>query len=343
MTKWTKCKGIGLYRYNPTGQYFGAIRYGGKLHRKKLWATDYAVAKRKLADFKRDLERTDARLSNTSLDEILKKYERAIAALSPKSQRDRRSIIGKIRREWYGVSTLPLRTIKPSTAEVWLSQHYGRLSPAAYNAALSVLRNVFDMAVRDRVIADSPVAHLNYKKRGTPIRLTPTVDDFKNIVADIRSQRFSPDAEQSADFIEALGLLGMGQAEASALTRSDVDLDAGRIIVLRRKTSAGFAIPIYPQARPLIEKLCNGKKHDERLFKMSDARKSLANACIRLGLPSFTQRSLRRLFVTTAIERGVDVKVISQWQGHRDGGKLILNTYSHVRRPHSDRMAALMS
>jgi hypothetical protein len=48
------------------------------------------------------------------------------------------------------------------------------------------------------------------------------------------------------------------------------------------------------------------------------------------------------MFITRAIERGVDVKVIAQWQGHRDGGKLILDTYSHVRQPHSERMAALM-
>jgi hypothetical protein len=49
------------------------------------------------------------------------------------------------------------------------------------------------------------------------------------------------------------------------------------------------------------------------------------------------------MFVTRAIERGVDVKVISEWQGHRDGGKLILETYSHVNPAHSRRMAKLMA
>jgi len=69
----------------------------------------------------------------------------------------------------------------------------------------------------------------------------------------------------------------------------------------------------------------------------------LANACKRLEFPAFSQRSLRRMFITRAIERGADVKVIAQWQGHRDGGKLILDTYSHVRPEHSDRMAALLT
>ena len=49
------------------------------------------------------------------------------------------------------------------------------------------------------------------------------------------------------------------------------------------------------------------------------------------------------MFITRAIERGVDVKVISEWQGHKDGGKLILDTYSHVNPVHSQRMAQLMT
>jgi hypothetical protein len=39
----------------------------------------------------------------------------------------------------------------------------------------------------------------------------------------------------------------------------------------------------------------------------------------------------------------LDVKVIASWQGHRDGGKLILDTYSHVNPVHSNRMAQLMT
>ena len=95
--------------------------------------------------------------------------------------------------------------------------------------------------------------------------------------------------------------------------------------------------------RALLERLCEGKAHDARVFKISDAKKALTGACRRLGYPPFSQRSLRRMFITRAIERGVDVKVIAEWQGHRDGGKLILDTYSHVNRVHSQRMAQLMT
>jgi integrase len=88
--------------------------------------------------------------------------------------------------------------------------------------------------------------------------------------------------------------------------------------------------------------LGEGKAHDARVFKISDAKKALTGACRRLGYPRFSQRSLRRMFITCAIDRGVDVKVIAEWQGHKDGGKLILGTYSHVNRAHSQRTAQLM-
>jgi len=49
------------------------------------------------------------------------------------------------------------------------------------------------------------------------------------------------------------------------------------------------------------------------------------------------------MFITRCIEKGIDVKVIAKWQGHADGGKLILSTYSHVRAQHDERMAALLT
>jgi len=49
------------------------------------------------------------------------------------------------------------------------------------------------------------------------------------------------------------------------------------------------------------------------------------------------------MFIPRAIEKGIDVKVIAEWQGHRDGGKLILDTSSHVNWEHSQRMAQLMN
>lgn len=119
------------------------------------------------------------------------------------------------------------------------------------------------------------------------------------------------------------------------------------MISFRHKTLQGFAVPIYPQLQPLLRRLrderLKGSLNAEKVFRIKDAKKALAGACKRLNMPKYTQRSLRRMFISRAIELGVDVKVIAEWQAHRDGGKLILDTYSHVSPKHSARMAKLMT
>ena len=340
---WTRIKRKpGLYRYIPSGQYFARVRKGGKLYRQKLGTDDLAYAKRKLDDYKRDLERTDHTKGNTSFAKVLDDYAATLTG-APSTLRDKKATILTIKTIFEGCASQPLRNLAPSKIEAFLADRYGRLSASAYNSALALVRSALALAVRDRIIVENPVAHLKYRKRDTPVRLTPTFEQFQEIVASVRAQPFNADAQASGDFLEMMGLLGLGQAELAALGRSDVDLAAGRIFVKRRKTGVGFHIPIFPQARDLIERLCQGKRHDERLFKLDDARKALASACRRLGYAPFSSRSLRRMFITRAIERGVDVKVIAQWQGHKDGGKLILDTYSHVNPVHSNRMAALMT
>lgn len=350
---WTRIKREhGLYRYNPSGQYFARVRFKGKLYRKKLNAGDLGVAKRKLRDFKNDLERTDATKGNTSLAKVLDDYAATLTGAETTLE-NKRAIVAKLKQTWFGIDSLPLRTVKPSQVSAWLSKHYGDKSASSYNQALTVIRDALNIAVADKIITESPAAGLRYRKPAKPIRMTPTSEQFAAIVESTRNQRFSADAGESGDFVEFLGLSGLGQIEASSLTRADVDLDAGRIIAYRHKTDVGFVIPIYPQLRPLVEALCKGKKPHERLFTVGGARKAIANACKRLGfvrelpdgrlLAQFTSRSFRRMFITRCLERGIDVQTVSRWQGHRDGGKLILSTYGHVTAVHSQRMAQLVT
>ena len=350
---WTRIKREhGLYRYNPSGQYFARVRFKGKLYRKKLKAGDLAVAKRKLREFKNDLERTDATKGNTSFAKVLDDYAATLTGAETTLE-NKRAIVTKLKKKFFGVDSLPLRTVKPSDVSKWLTENYGGKSASSYNQALTVCRDALDLAVADKIIVESPAKGLKYRKPAKPIRTTPTEQQFRAIVESVRNQRFNADAGDSGDFIEFLGSAGLGRAEASSLTRADVDLDSGRFICHRRKTDTGFVVPIFPQLRPLMEKLCKDKKPHERLFTVYGARKAIANACKRLGfvrefpderlVAQFTHRSLRRMFITRCLERGIDVQTVSRWQGHRDGGKLILSTYAHINRPHSERMAALMT
>jgi len=62
---------LGFNRYEPSGMYFARLRFRSTLVRRKLDTTDFAIAKRKLSDFRRDLERTDATKGNMSFAAVL--------------------------------------------------------------------------------------------------------------------------------------------------------------------------------------------------------------------------------------------------------------------------------
>jgi integrase len=333
--------GESLYRYSSNRVYYARVKVGGKEIKRSLRTTDPTLARRNLAALKNELRQTDRSQGRVTLAELADRYLKTVQHQKPKTVQRKTFIVSKIKQDWQGGALTQITRIKSSDVDLWLSRY--RFGSASRNLFISCIKEIFALAMRDRIIVTSPAAHLRYAKRGKPIRPTPTYEEFKAIVADVRAQPFNADAEDSADFLEFLGLAGLGQAEAGSLSRADINFDADQLITFRHKTSRGFAVPIFPQLRPLLERLCEGKANGDHVFKVRNAKKALAGACRRLGLPAFSQRSLRRMFITRAIELGVDVKVIAQWQGHRDGGKLILDTYSHVNPVHSKRMAQLMA
>jgi len=227
----------------------------------------------------------------------------------------------------------------------FMANYNGRHS-SMYNQVLSLLRDIFGYAVKSKMIDRSPVEETYQKRTRKNKRLTPSWDEFERIVAHVRSQKYADTAKASADLIEFMGSAGLGQAECAGLKWGHINFTSGLIVLIRKKTGEEFTIPIYPQVRALIERL-NLERGEESgasdlVFGVKDAKKALASACRALGLPAYSARSFRRMFVTRCLELGVNVKVIASWQGHGDGGKLILQEYSHVRTPHEADMAALL-
>jgi hypothetical protein len=49
------------------------------------------------------------------------------------------------------------------------------------------------------------------------------------------------------------------------------------------------------------------------------------------------------MFITRALELGIDPQTIAEWQGHQDGGQLILKVYGRVSQEHTRRMASRMT
>jgi integrase len=329
-----------LYRYS-NGAYYARFQSRGKEVWRSLKTIDHKYARRLLKAEQDKFERIDAGSAKLSLSALCKDYLDSIRNLKASTRVPKERTIRRIKARWPGGASMRVSDITDEPDRFLAKFAFGA---SGRNAFVTVLRELFALAVRKKCIATSPVAHIQYKKRPHPIRLTPSFEEFQAIVADIRAQAFAPDAEASGDFVEFIGLCGVGQAEAANVRRQDVDLKAGILRLFRAKTSQRFDVPIYPLLRPLLERLCADLHPRDKVFAIKNAKKSIAGACKRLGLPHYTQRSFRRMFIRRAIELGVDVKTIASWQGHRDGGKLILDTYgSEISRPHSHRMAQLLT
>jgi len=331
-----------LYRYSTSGTYFARVRISSKqVLKRSLETTDRAIAKRKLAAFKDEQRQIDRSQGKLTLVELCDRYLKTVQHQKPATIERKTLIVARIKRDWPTGSLTQIAKIKPSDVDLWLARY--KFGPVSRNLHRACVKAIFDMAVDDKIIPYSPAAKLKKVKVDKPIRKTPTFDEFKTIVESIRSQKFSADATDSADFVEFIGLAGLGQAEAAALTWRDVSWKREQIVTFRYKTKSGFAIPLYPQLRPLLARLYQQRMSDDApVFRVKDAKKAIAAACRRLNLPAYSHRAFRRMFVIRALELGVDVKVIAEWQGHKDGGKLILSTYSHVRPIHSQRMAQLL-
>jgi integrase len=332
-----------LYRNPSSGTYFARVKLRGKEIKQTLETKHLPTARRKLKDFKRDIERLDLAAGHITLKELTEKFEQTIQHFARDTISNKARVLHRVRETWPGGAERLIGKIKPSEAAEFLSRYHG---VAGHNQALETIRAMFAMAEADGMIARSPVGGMKQRRREKPIRLTPSLKEFRAIVASIRAQKYADTAEESADFIEFMGLAGLGQAEAAALTWANVNFERGQLLTFRQKTRTGFFVPIFPQLRPLLEKRlaqAGNPSPESKVFRVLDAKKAVAGACQRLKFPNYSSRAFRRMFITTAIERGVDVKVIAQWQGHHDGGKLILDTYSHVRPAHSERMAALMT
>jgi integrase len=342
-----------LYRHSVHGTYYGIMTIGGKLKKKALCAfegqaptTDRATANRLLREWEEKLTRLDATAGDMRLEALLTKFREVRAGKAANTVATEASIISRFESEFGLTMDTMVSRVKPSDVESWLAKVGDGLRHSSYNRFRQFVRQLFQLAVDDRVVAQSPfIEHRNKaKKKQKVIRNIPTAGEFEKIIAEIRQPAWEQvkgkrggqrpmSFTESADFAEFLGRAGLGQAEARALKWGDVDFDKRRLRIVRKKTGEYFEVPIYADLMPLLTRMkeeAGAVRKDAEVFVIKDVKRALTNACKRLKLPHFTERNLRAMKIRELYEAGVDTKTIAKWQGHKDGGKLIMEIYTEV-------------
>ena len=286
--------------------YYALVKHEGKQKRASLQTTDKTVAKRKLAYYQRDLRKVDPSSGRLTLRELCARYLATVQNQSPATVRRKKDIVARLLADFPAGADIQVSKIKTSDIQTWLAgyaptkkQPDRRFGYASYNLYLECVQAIFRLAVVDKAIIGSPADEVKRKKVIRPVRLTLTFEEFNAIVADVRDQRFNAEAQTSADFLEFMGFVGVGQAEITGLLRQHVSLPKKQITFFRHKPKPPYTVPNYPQAEALVKRLIEKRnlKPTDPLFpvnsskstmqeatdKRKDAKHALSAACKRLG------------------------------------------------------------
>ncbi len=316
---------------------------------------------------KLSLETPDLRIAKIARDARLEKLRAAAAQVAagaqvPRTlgdlvsvvearvtgQRHHKATTGKYNGELIGVlrETLPLELAPKRWTEVdareWWSAIGRRFGTTRGNALLHLCRRVMKLAVTEGLLRADPTAEITLMKEKKKLRVMPTWPELERVIADIAIPRKKTSAEAGL-FVEFLAASGVRPEEARAMLLTDV---RGRWLAIRgnesgTKNGSERLLPISPRLQEILARI-RALKNGTRLFSIQDPRASLRAACVRQGVAHLTLYDMRHYFATWAIESGVDIPTVAKWIGHKDGGALLMRTYTHIRDQHGLAKAALL-
>ncbi|HWQ90224.1 MAG TPA: site-specific integrase [Clostridia bacterium] len=314
------------------------------------------------------------------------KFIRAIeldVALAPRSKQYRRECITRITKSWRGlfkeeIETRKISSITTEQVLTWGASVTGYYR-GTYNNTIATMRMVFAEAIEAGYLLSNPAGKLKRIGKmprtaqgctvgepgedltpeekadleqtlldGDEQRWYPTPDEFKTIVAKMRSYKFGP-TQAAAEFAELLYETGTRLSEAARLRWSDVDWSKN---TLRINGSKGRAVstessirhlPITTALAELLRRLEKVERApNNRIARVLACRGTMQRACDDLELPRrIDHHDLRHSFATRYIARGVPVPVVARWLGHKDGGALLLRVYTHEDAAESQRWAKI--
>jgi integrase len=336
---WIKA-GECLYRYSGTGAYFALFKVKGTQRRINLETKNLEIAKRKRDEHRLSLEEIDFSKQSKALAPLAQEYLDLKKTLSFKTRHRLHHVLSKLIEHRDSDHQDPLGTwkvkeITKSTLERFLLTLAGDLSIRTRKEYLRTLKAFFQHLVDDRVLRTAPTESIKITEKAPKIiRNTPSLEEVKQIIEEVRTQPFSDTREEAADLLTFLAGAGIGNAEAAALRAQDINWKSGTIRLHRQKTKTDFEIPIFPAVADMLKRRMRAKEKEDKVFGVGDIKKSLTAACKRLGLPHYSHRAFRRFFITSALDAGANPRAVANWQGHSDT-KLVLQVYSEVRGEYS--------
>src|SRR5260370_25022293 len=150
--------------------------------------TDSAYAVRLAAEVRRSREHLAPTADRTTLAALCELYRPRFAHLKEHTRETKERILTRIKHHWPTRANTTLNKIRPSECEHWLASVTANRSASTRNDHVWLLKDMFGMAVDDRLLISSPAAKLKAIRREDPLRPTPAFQPFETIIATVRAQ-----------------------------------------------------------------------------------------------------------------------------------------------------------
>lgn len=338
-----KSAGVSYLVRSNLGVYYWQAKIGGKSRRGSLETKSKSVAKTRLRGY---MDAARARLEGESVEgletlgdwlaEWLRR-EKARPSIKPGTKQDYEKKAKAI--EGCEVMAKSFRLVSSGDCREWWSSLCDEVGAITANARLRVFKAVIKLALDETGRMDDPSKGLNRKPVKKRVRTMPTAETVRAVAETIRAQG-KRHSRECAAMVEFAAYSGMRPAEVAAVRGEDI---SGDWLAVRggedgTKNHEERLVPINRALRSVIERE-GFDEREGRLFAIKSPTRALRAACARLGVDSVTPYTLRHFFATSCMEAGIDVATVADWMGHKDGGVLLLKTYTHVRRAHSLREA----
>jgi integrase len=230
---------------------------------------------------------------------------------------------------------LPASGLKPHHVQEWVNLDPPNWGPTSRHNAVTAIKRMYNWARRAGHVDANPIADL---ERPTPERREEilTAEQTRRVLDAIRDRPFR-------DLIEALRQTGCRPGELYALTAAGVDLEAQvwRVRNKTRRKTGEKVRTVYlndamvEMSRRLVEAHPSGPIF-RNLKGTPWTRHTVAHRMERLAErldlgPEAVAYSLRHLYITDALERGIPPATVAELVGHRDV-TMIMRIYNQINK-----------
>jgi integrase len=236
-------------------------------------------------------------------------------------------------------------------------------SARTVNLEVTVLRNVLNKAIDDKLLNRLPTENLRPLKKQTKKRALVSTEQIETLCRTALESQTNEETgetvrrlngQQFADYLKLLAFSGARRTETLHLKWAHVDWKNRQMSIGAEgatKNGEWRAVDFNPKLEAHLKDMHTRKVPDSDWLFPSPRRGEKDRAAktfvetLRLvrksaDLPKFGFHDCRHFFISMCVMSGIDFMTIARWVGHRDGGILIGKIYGHLSSEHAQRQAS---